>query len=172
MVFVIAAVKLCFLLLLSALSDGLYGRVNGKLPEDLLQGGPSSSPVHPCGESLPTNASRGGPPTLAGIFGSVSCGVTAPLLWVLVCTEFCLCPPRLESLFPPVLWRSCDPILLAFRVRFPGDPQSLCWIPSSPTRQVWDLILSWLHPSYHHAAASSLSLDTGYLFLVSCIVLL
>ena len=131
LVFVIAAVKLCFLLLLSALSDGLYGRVNGKLPEDLLQGGPSSSPVHPCGESLPTNASRGGPPTLAGIFGSVSCGVTAPLLWVLVCTEFCLCPPRLESLFPLVLWESYNQILLALKARFLGIPSpfvgSLGW---------------------------------------------
>ena len=102
-----------------------------KLPEDLLQGGPSSSPVHPCGESLPTNASRGGPPTLAGIFGSVSCGVTAPLLWVLVCTEFCLCPPRLESLFPLVLWESYNQILLALKARFLGIPSpfvgSLGW---------------------------------------------
>ena len=29
------------------------------------------------------------PPTLAGSFGSVSCRVTAPFLWVLVCTKFC-----------------------------------------------------------------------------------
>ena len=48
----------------------------------------------------PTHTSTGGPPTLAGSFGSVSSGVTAPLLWVLVCTTFCLCPPRLESVSP------------------------------------------------------------------------
>ena len=70
----------------------------------------------------------GDPPTLAGSFGSGSCGVTAPLLWVWVHAEFRLCPPRLESLFPPVLWKSCHQILLAFRVRFLGDSQSLSWI--------------------------------------------
>ena len=31
--------------------------------------------------------------TLMGKSGSVSCGVTAPFSWVLVCTMFCLCPP-------------------------------------------------------------------------------
>ena len=29
---------------------------------------------------------------------SVSCGVTAPFSWVLMCTRFCLCPPRVGSL--------------------------------------------------------------------------
>ena len=32
--------------------------------------------------------------TLLGKSGSVSCGVTAPFSWVLMCTRFCLCPPR------------------------------------------------------------------------------
>jgi len=58
-----------------------------------------------------------------------SLGVTAPFSWVLVCTRFCLCPPRLESLFPPVLWKSCNQIPLVFKVRFPGDSQSLCRVP-------------------------------------------
>ena len=44
-------------------------------------------------------------------------------------TRFCLCPPRLESLFPPVPWKSYNQTPLAFKVRFPGDPQSLCQIP-------------------------------------------
>ena len=83
----------------------------------------------PCGETLLAPASTGGPPTRAGTFGSVSCGVTAPVLWVLVHTRFCLCPPRLESLFPPVPWKSYNQTPLAFKVRFPGDPQSLCQIP-------------------------------------------
>ena len=60
---------------------------------------------HPCGEPLQTHASTGDPPTPAGSFDSVSFGVTAPLFWVLVCAKFCLCLPRLESLFPSVLWR-------------------------------------------------------------------
>ena len=32
--------------------------------------------------------------TLTGKSESVSCGVTAPFSWVLVCTRFCLCPPK------------------------------------------------------------------------------
>ena len=42
--------------------------------------------------------------------------------------RFCLWTPRLESLFSPVLWKSYNQILLAFKVRFPGDLQSLCQI--------------------------------------------
>ena len=33
------------------------------------------------------------------------------------------------SLFPPVLWKSCNQIPLALKVRFPGDSQSLFWTP-------------------------------------------
>ena len=84
---------------------------------------------HYCDEPLLTCASTGHPPTLGGSLGSVSCGVTAPFLWVLVYARFCLYSPRLESLFPPVLWKSCYQILLAFKVKFPGDSQSLCWVP-------------------------------------------
>ena len=66
---------------------------------------------------------------LAGSFGSVSCGVTAPLFWIRVHTKFCLCPSRLESLFPPVLWKSHNQVPLAFKAGFPRDSQSLCWTP-------------------------------------------
>ena len=68
----------------------------------------------PCGEFLPTYTSTEDPPTLAGSFGSASYGVTAPFLWVLVHIRFYLCPPWLESLFPPLLWMSCNQIPLAF----------------------------------------------------------
>ena len=51
-----------------------------------------------CSRPPPTHASAGDCWTLTGKSGSVSCGVTAPFSWVLVCTRFCLCPP--ESLFP------------------------------------------------------------------------
>ena len=70
------------------------------------------------------------PPTLAGSFDSVSCGGSASFLWALVCTRFCLCPPRLDSLFPPVLWKSYNQIPLTCKGRFPRDSQSLCGIPS------------------------------------------
>ena len=36
--------------------------------------------------------------TFTGKSGSVSCGVTAPFSWVLVCTRFCLCPSRVYFL--------------------------------------------------------------------------
>ena len=62
-------------------------------------------------------------------FGSVSYGVTTAFPWVLVHARFCLCPLRLGSLFPPVLWKSYNQILLAFKARFSGDLQSLCQVP-------------------------------------------
>ena len=119
-------------------------------------------------------------------------GVTAPFLWVLVHTRFCLCPPKLESLLSPILGKSYTQIPLAFKILFLGDSQSLCQIPRlgsltwgsessqwweillyyccpvcrSPTWKVWDLILSGLCPSYHLTSASSLSLDMEHLFLV------
>ncbi|CAI9176197.1 unnamed protein product [Rangifer tarandus platyrhynchus] len=37
-----------------------------------------------------------------GKSGSVSCGVTAPFCWILVCTRFCLHPPRV---YFPVLYK-------------------------------------------------------------------
>ena len=54
-------------------------------------------------------------------------GVTAPFSWVLVHTRFCLCPPRVSV--SPVLWKFSNQIPLTFKVRFPGDSQSLCQIP-------------------------------------------
>ena len=48
-------------------------------------------------------ASAGDSWTLPGKSGSVFCGVTAPLSWVLVCIRFCLCPPRV-----------CCPVLCKF----------------------------------------------------------
>ena len=91
------------------------------------------------------------------------------------------------SVFLPVLWKSCNQILLAFKVRVLGNSQSLCWIPrlgslmwgSEPSQLLWyycspvcgpptqwvrGLILLWLCPSYHLVIASSLSLDIGLSF--------
>ena len=102
-----------------------------------------------CGEPLPIHASTGDPPTLAGSFGSVSCVVTAPLLWVLVHARFGLCLPSLESLFLSVLWKAYNQILLALKARFHGDFQSRCWIlrlgnlmwGSEPSQQWTSLVL-------------------------------
>ena len=52
----------------------------------------------PCTRPLLTHASAGDSWTLMGKSGSVSCGVTGPFSWVLVCTRF-LCALQ-ESVFP------------------------------------------------------------------------
>ena len=111
----------------------MYDRVNGDLQEGSHQGHLSRLVgSHPHGEPLSTQTSAGDPPTLVCRSGSVSCGVTASFLWVLVQARFGLYPLRLESLTPitlPVLWKCYNQIPLAFRVRFPGDSQSLFLIP-------------------------------------------
>ena len=74
------------------------------------------------------------------------------LLWVLVHARFCLCPPRLESLFPPVLWKSCNQIPMAFKAIFPGGSQSLCQVPrlgslmcsSEPSQYFFGILFSSL----------------------------
>ena len=99
-----------------------WGRVmnpKGIMPREIFQ-----CPC-PCGDPLQTHASTGGPPTLAGSFGSATCEVTASLLWILVCTTCWLCPPRLASLFAPVLWKAYNQIPLAPKARFLGFPVPL-----------------------------------------------
>ena len=137
------------------------------------------------------------PSNIAGSFGSVSCGVTAFFLWVLVHARFCLCPPRVESLFPPVLWKSCNQIPLAFPVRFPEDSQLLCWAPRLEAWRAvpnlhnggWSFVLLFsrlwvthpvgigfdfivIVPLLPSPAISSLSLGVEYLSLVDSSVLL
>ena len=141
-----------------------------------------------------SEVSTGDSPTLADSFYSVFCGVTAPFFWVLVSTEFCLCPPRLESLFPLVLWKSCNQIPLDFKVRLPENPRFLVPLSDpqagkpdvgfrtfttvgeflfyccslvcrSPTLWVWDLVLSWSFSSYNLTATYSLSFEVGCLFI-------
>ena len=41
-------------------------------------------------------------------------------------TLLCVCPPRVESLFPPVLSKSCHQIPLAFKVWSSGNSSSHC----------------------------------------------
>ena len=146
----------------------------------------------PCPHSKPqpSPTSAGDPPTLAGRSGTVSYRVTAPSPWVLMHTLFCVCPPRVESLFPPVLSKSCNQISLAFKVWFFGNSFSHCQSPrfgslymgprtftpvgellwyncspvcESPTQRLWILISLWLRSSYHLIVASPLSLDVGCL---------
>ena len=123
----------------------------------------------PHSELQPPPASAGDPPILAGMSCPVPYGVTAFLHWVLVHTRPSVSPPRVEFLFPPVLWNSCDQTLLTFKVRVPGGSSSFCQTPQFgkldmglriftplgellwynyfpvcglPTQWVWDFILS------------------------------
>ena len=152
--------------------------------------------VSPCWPTPP----GGGPPTWAGSFGSVFRGVTAPILCVLVCARFCLCPPKVESLFPlwKVLWKSCNQILLVLKDRVHEDSYSLCQISrqgnltqgSEPSQQ-WEnffgfIVLQfvgcppseyriWFYRDYAPPIISLqllVSLDTRYLFLVCSSILL
>ena len=88
----------------------------------------SQYPVPVVSHSRPP-ASAGDPSTLAGGSDSVSCGVTASFPWVLVRTLLCVCPPRVESLFPPVMLKSCSQIPLAFKFWFSEDSFSCCQTP-------------------------------------------
>ena len=44
-------------------------------------------------------------------------------------TLLCVCPPRVESLFPPVLSKSCNQFPLGFEVWFSRNSSSCCWTP-------------------------------------------
>ena len=63
----------------------------------------------------------------------------SPFPWVLVHTKICLCPPRVESLFPLVPRSSCNQIPLTLKVRFSGDLQSLGQNPSLGVGRGWNL---------------------------------
>ena len=49
-------------------------------------------------------------------------------------TLLCVCPPRVESLFPPVLQKSCNQILQAFKVWFSRNSSSRCRTPRLGSR--------------------------------------
>ena len=70
------------------------------------------------GEPRLTHTSARDLSTLTGRSGSVSYVATGFFPWVLVHTRFCMCSPTVESLFSPVLWKSCNQILLGLKVRF------------------------------------------------------
>ena len=146
----------------------------------------------PCfhSEPQPPPISPGDPLRPAGRSVPGSYGVTT-LPWVPTHVKSCVCPPRLQSLSPPVLWSSCDQAQLAFKAKCSRgsssplpDPQTgepdmglrtltplrellrydyfpVCGLP---TCLAWDLIVLQMHPSYCLVMASSLSLEVESLF--------
>ena len=164
------------------------------LQEGLCQAGSSqiaAASPSPLWWVLPTHTSTGDTPILAGSFGSVSYIITAPFLWLLVCTWFfffcalsawSLCFPQpCGSLIIKSFWPSrSDPVGIptAFVRSQTMKPDvgfqtfttvgELLWhycSPGcrSPTQCISDMILLWLCPSGCLAVASSLTLDVGYL---------
>ena len=109
----------------------------------------------PHGRPLSTHAFSGDSRTLTDKSGSVPCGVTAPFPCVLVHTRFCLCPPRVS--ISPVLWKFYNQILLTFKIRFPGDSQSLCPIPRWGSL-LWSLESLWQHENQGSEILTRLSL--------------
>ena len=88
--------------------------------------------------TLSTEDSTGDSWTLTAKSNSVSCGNTAPLSQLLVHTgPIC----ALQESVSPVLWKFCNQISLASKVKFPGGSQSLCRIPGSGNL-LWVLELS------------------------------
>ena len=92
-------------------------------------------------ESWPPPASAGDPPILTDSSGPISYGLTSFFLWILVYVRLCVHPPRVEFLFLPVPWMSCDQTQLAFKARFSGDSSSprlgsLMW--GSELSLLWD----------------------------------
>ena len=57
----------------------------------------------------------------------------------------CVWPPRVESLFPPVLSKSCNQIPLAFKVWFSRKSSSRCWTPRFGSLMwAWEPSLQWV----------------------------
>lgn len=78
--------------------------------------------------------------------GSVSCGVMllSPGTWYAQCFVCAL----QKSLFPPVLWKICNQIPVAFKAKFPRGSQSLCLVPRLEIccgprtfTTVWELVI-------------------------------
>ena len=78
--------------------------------------------------------------------------IQAPMMslilpWVLVSTRPCVHSPRVEFLFPPVLWRSCTQPLLVFKARCSRGPSPQCQTPRVGSL-IWGSELSLLWENF------------------------
>ena len=167
---------------------GPHGGVNGDFREGSLANGHLPGllpplPLTPVSSCRPSDPSREGRLSVLWGYRAFPC--------VLGHARPSLGPPRVASLCPLVLWKSCNQIpwpsredSLVLPSAFARPPSWEAWrrapslhnsgrtslvLPFSsfglPTQQVWDLILSKLHPSHHLVAASPLSLHVGCLLV-------
>ena len=173
----------------SPLVFGLCGLVNGDLQEDLCQRGPSqtaaaSSPipvVSPCQPTPPRETLQQQQVLVQYPWSHCSFPLS------LGAHRALFVPSKTGVSVSPGLRKSCNQILLAFKVRFSGDSQSLCrslrlgsltWDsePSQQWENFFDIILWVTHfsgmgfdfimivPLYCLSAAAALSLDVGCLW--------
>ena len=117
-----------------------------------------------------------------------SCGVPA-LPWDPVQVKPCAHPPKVESVFTPVLWSSCTQAWLTVNIKCSRGSSSQCQSPRLGNLMwglelslLWEslcnivifqfvgyppvgmgLLISWKLPSYYLDVASSLSLSLRYL---------
>ena len=94
-------------------------------------------------------------------------------------TLLCVCPPRVESLFPPVLLKSCSEIPLAFKVWFSRNSSSRCRTPtlmwgSEPSLQWMDfcgicVLQSVSHPPSSYGIYCDCTPLTVSLWLLLCL---
>ena len=83
---------------------------------------------HPCAWPLPTHTSPGEPHPSRWFRFSLLWSCCSFPLGLGVCVVWFV-PSKTGVSVPPVLWKSCNQIPLAFKVRFPGDSQSRCRVP-------------------------------------------
>ena len=102
----------------------------------------SSSQNHCCqclclhSETLPPSVLEGGAPTPAGRSSLYAGNSFFP--GVLACTLPFVCPPRVDFLFLPALWKSCNQILVALQTRLSRE-LLLFLLPPPPTpTPVWE----------------------------------
>ena len=106
----------------------------------------------------PTHTSARGSWTLTDKSESDSCGVTAPFSWVLVCTRFCLCPPRV-----------CFPVLCKFWPLYGGVngdllQEGLCHMQLCCTRVPAPAVVHcWPIPPQKTLKHTSVSVSVGCL---------
>ena len=109
--------------LVGLMADSGRAHTKGYFPELLLPVSLSSQwdTATPCLCRRPSNTSR-------QVWFSLPWGHCS-LVWVLTHTPPCVCPPRVESLFPPVLSKFCNQIPLAFKVWLSRNSSSHCRTP-------------------------------------------
>ena len=108
--------------------------------------------------------------------GSVSCGVIAPLSWVLVHTSFCLCPVKVCFPSPCKFWRLFGGVngdLLQEGLRHTQDcctqspcpcrrPLLTCTFTGETQTQLGSVSVGSLGPGVHKVCLSLLSVSGGY----------